>query len=391
MDIKGFSSAISQIATEKEIPQEKVVEIIEQAIATAYKKEYREKGEVIKAKLDIKSGEAKFWLVKMVVDESTAIFADENEETEEDEETVEGKVRYNPKRHITLEDAKKIKKGIKVEEEIETELETKQEFGRIAAQTAKQVILQKIKETERELVFNEYKDREDEVISGIVQRMEGKNVLLDIGKVLGIMHKEEQIPGEIYRPGQRHKAYVLSVEDSPKGPSVVLSRAFPKFVSKLFELEVPEVAAETVEIKSIAREAGSRTKVAVYSEEEGVDPVGTAVGQRGSRVGAIISELGGEKIDIIEYLEKPEDFIKNALSPAKISEVEIKETRAIVTVPEDQLSLAIGKEGQNVRLAAKLTGWRIDIKAIGKDEIEETAEANDADGENEKEVEESEE
>jgi transcription termination/antitermination protein NusA len=377
MDIKGFTSAISQIATEKEIPQEKVVEIIEQAVATAYKKEYREKGEIVKAKIDSKTGEAKFWLVKMVVDESTAIFDEEEIDTEEDVEVEEGKVRYNPKRHIKLEEAQKIKKGIKVGEEIETELETKQNFGRIAAQTAKQVILQKIKETERELVFGEYKSRENEVISGIVQRVEGRNVLLDIGKVLGVMHKEEQIPGEVYRPGQRYKAYVLSVEDSPKGPNIVLSRAFPKFISKLFELEVPEIAAGTVEIKSIAREAGSRTKIAVYSEEEGVDPVGTAVGQRGTRVGAIISELGGEKIDIIEHLEKSEDFIRNALSPAKISDVEIKEGRAVVTVPEDQLSLAIGKEGQNVRLAAKLTGWRIDVKAIGKDEIEETAEAEE--------------
>jgi transcription termination/antitermination protein NusA len=378
MDIKGFTSAVSQIATEKEIPQEKVVEIIEQAVATAYKKEYREKGEIIKAKIDSKTGDAKFWLVKTVVDENTAIF-DEDEEidTEEDIEIEEGKVRYNPKRHIVLEEAQKIKKGIKVGEEVETELEAKQDFGRIAAQTAKQVILQKIKETERELIFGEYKSRENEVISGIVQRVEGRNVLFDVGKVLGIMHKEEQIPGEVYRPGQRHKAYVLSVEDSPKGPNIVLSRAFPKFISKLFELEVPEIAAGTVEIKSIAREAGARTKIAVYSEEDGVDPVGTAVGQRGTRVGAIISELGGEKIDIIEYLEKSEDFVRNALSPAKISDVEIKEGRAIVTVPEDQLSLAIGKEGQNVRLAAKLTGWRIDVKAIGKDKIEETAEAEE--------------
>ncbi len=378
MDIKGFTSAISQIATEKEIPQEKIVEIIEQAVATAYKKEYREKGEIIKAKIDSKTGEAKFWLIKTVVDENTAIFdEEEGVDTEEDVELEEGKVRYNPKRHIILEEAREIKKGIKVGEEMETELEAKQDFGRIAAQTAKQVILQKIKETERELVFGEYKSRENEVISGIVQRVEGRNILFDVGKVLGIMHKEEQIPGEMYRPGQRHKAYVLSVEDSPKGPNIVLSRAFPKFISKLFELEVPEIAAGTVEIKSIAREPGARTKIAVYSEEDGVDPVGTAVGQRGTRVGAIISELGGEKIDIIEYLEKPEDFVRNALSPAKISDVEIKEGRAIVTVPEDQLSLAIGKEGQNVRLAAKLTGWRIDVKAIGKDKIEETADAEE--------------
>jgi transcription termination/antitermination protein NusA len=383
MDIKEFTSAIAQIATEKEIPQEKVIEIIEQAIATAYKKEYREKGEIVKAKIDSRSGEARFWLAKTVVDENTAIFDEEDFDTEEDIEVEEGKVRYNPKRHVKIEEAQKVKKGIKVGEEIETELEAKQEFGRIAAQTAKQVILQKIKETERELVFGEYKSRENEVISGIVQRVEGRNVLLDIGKVLGIMHKEEQIPGEMYRPGQRYKAFVLSVEDSPKGPNIVLSRAFPKFITKLFELEVPEIAAGTVEIKSIAREPGSRTKIAVYSEEDGVDPVGTAVGQRGTRVGAIISELGGEKIDIVEYLEKSEDFIRNALSPAKISDVEIKEGRAVVTVPEDQLSLAIGKEGQNVRLAAKLTGWRIDVKAIGKDKIEETAEAEENEDDNE--------
>ncbi len=379
MDIKGFTSAISQIATEKEIPQEKVVDIIEQAVATAYKKEYREKGEVVKAKIDAKTGEAHFWLVKTVVDENTAVFSDEDGETEEEQEVEEGKVRYNPKRHMTLEEAKKIKKDVKTGEEIETPLEVKESFGRIAAQTAKQVILQKIKETERELIFAEYKEKEGDVLSGIVQRIEGRNVLMDIGKILGVLHKEEQIPGESYRPGQRYKVYVLSVEESSKGPNVVLSRAFPKLVSKLFELEVPEIAAETVEIKSIAREPGSRTKIAVYSEEEGVDPVGTAVGQRGTRVGAIISELGGEKIDIVEYLEKPEDFIRNALSPAKISDVEIKDGRAVVTVPDDQLSLAIGKEGQNVRLAAKLTGWRIDVKAIGKEKIEETAEVNDVD------------
>ncbi len=379
MDIKGFASAISQIATEKEIPQEKVIDIIEQAIATAYKKEYREKGEIIKAKLDTKTGVAKFWLVKTVVDESTAVFFNEDGayDIEDEEEIEEGKVRFNPKRHITLEEAKKVKKDAQLSDEIETPLESKQDFGRIAAQTAKQVILQRIKETERELVFADYKEKEGDVLSGIVQRIEGKNVLMDIGKILGVLHKEEQIPGEMYKAGQRYKVYVLSVEDTPKGPSVLLSRAFPKFVSKLFELEVPEIAAGTVEIKAIAREAGSRTKIAVFSEEDGVDPVGTAVGQRGTRVGTVISELGGEKIDIIEYLEKEEDFIRNALAPARISQVEIKDERAVVTVPEDQLSLAIGREGQNVRLAAKLTGWRIDVKAIGKDKIEETADAKE--------------
>ncbi len=384
MDIKEFASAISQIASEKEIPQEKVVEIIEQAIATAYKKEYRERGEVVKAKLDTSSGSANFWLVKTVVDETTAVFLDdEGFYGDEEEEVEEGKVRFNPKRHILLEDAKKERKGVELGDEIETPLESKQEFGRIAAQTAKQVILQRIKETERDLVYAEYKSKEDSVLSGVVQRMEGRNILMDIGKTLGVLQKEEQIPGEMYKTGQRYKVYVISVEDTTKGPRVLLSRAFPKFVSKLFELEVPEIDAGTVEVKSIAREAGSRTKIAVYTEEEGVDPVGTAVGQRGTRVGAIISELNGEKIDIVEFLEREEDFIKNALAPAKISQVELRDGRAIVTVPDDQLSLAIGKEGQNVRLAAKLTGWRIDVKTIGKDRIEETAEAVEIDEENE--------
>ncbi len=378
MDIKGLTSAISQIAAEKEIPQEKVLEIIQQAVATAYKKEYREKGEDIRAKIDPKTGNAKFWLLKTVVDESTVIFDEEREVDKSQkkvEEEEEEKPRYNPKRHILISEAKKLAKNPSLGDEVEITLPSKQDFGRIAAQTAKQVILQKIKETERDLIIKEYKEKEGEVISGIVQRAEGRNVFVDLGKVLGVLSKEEQLPGDIYRSGQRYKFYVLSVEDSPRGPSVMLSRAFPKFVSKLFELEVPEIVTGTVEIKSIAREPGLRTKIAVYSDEEGVDPIGTAVGQRGTRVEAIISELGGERMDIIEYAENPEDFIRKALLPAKISEVTIKEDRAIVTVPEDQLSLAIGKEGQNVRLAAKLTGWRIDIKAVGKSEIKESAEA----------------
>ncbi len=377
MDIKAFTSAVSQIASEKEIPEHKVVDIIEQAVATAYKKEYREKGEVIKAKINSKTGDVDFWLVKTVVDDSTAVFKeDEEESTREDlsvhstEEDIEedGRVRFNPKRHIIVEEAKKTEPKIKVGEEIETLLEKKQDFGRIAAQTAKQVILQKVKETEREMVFSEYKEKEGEVLSGVVQRTEGRNILMDVGKVLGVLQKEEQIPGESYRPGQRYKVYVISVNDSPKGPAISLSRSFPKLVSKMFELEVPEISAGSVEIKVIAREAGSRTKVAVFSNEEGIDAVGTAVGQRGTRVGAIISELGGEKIDIVEYSDDAQEFIKNALSPAKVYEVETKEdNRALVIVPEDQLSLAIGKEGQNVRLAAKLTGWKIDVIPLKKD------------------------
>ncbi len=370
MDIKAFTSAVSQIATEKDIPEHKVIDIIEQAVATAYKKEYREKGEVVKAKIEPKTGDVDFYLAKTVVDETTAIF---EEETHEDYEEVgeDGRVRYNPKRHITLEEAKEINPKIKVGEELETELERKTEFGRIAAQTAKQVILQKVKETERELIFNEYKEKEGEVLSGIIQRAEGKNMLIDIGKVLGVLHRDDQVPGEVYRPGQRCKVYVVSVEDSSKGPVISLSRSFPKFVSRMFELEVPEINSGTVEIKSIAREAGSRTKIAVHSNDDDIDPVGTAVGQRGTRVGAIISELGGERIDIVEYSEDSAEFIRNALSPAKVHGVELKdEDSAVVTVPEEQLSLAIGKDGQNVRLAAKLTGWKIDVVTINKEDNE---------------------
>ena len=274
------------------------------------------------------------------------------------------------------EDAKKDYPKIKIGEEIEIPLVSKQDYGRIAAQTAKQVILQKIREAEKETISIEYRSREGEIISGIVQRVEGHTVFIDIGKTLGILSREEQIPGEFYRPSQRLKLYILKVEDTPKGSVVMLSRAYPKLISKLFELEVPEIASGTVVIKSIAREPGFRTKIAVVSEEEGVDPIGACVGQRGTRIMAVINELGGEKIDVIQWQEKPEKFIANALAPAKIVEVKVGEKNtAVVFVPEDQLSLAIGKDGRNVRLAANLTGWKIDIKTS-----ETPAEPADAEG-----------
>jgi len=270
---------------------------------------------------------------------------------------------FNEEKHIMLADAKKDYPKIKAGEEIEISLVSKQDYGRIAAQTAKQVILQKIREAEKETISAEYKSKEGEIISGIVQRVEGHTVFVDIGKTLGILSREEQIPGEFYRPGQRLKLYMLKVEDTPKGSVVMLSRAYPKLISKLFELEVPEIAAGTVIIKSIAREPGFRTKIAVVSEEEGVDPIGACVGQRGTRIMAVINELGGEKIDVIQWQEKAEKYIANALAPAKIVNVEVQEKNtAVVFVPADQLSLAIGKDGRNVRLAANLTGWKIDIK-----------------------------
>ena len=392
MDLKSFTSAIAQIAEERGILPEKVIETIEMAIAAAYKKEYGEKGQMIKCKLDSESGEAEFWLVKLVVDESMIYSEEELEKLKEkkeekgpssaksstfalrasaDKSAGKEKIRFNPEKHLMLEEAKKIKPKIKVGEELEVSLKPEKDYGRIAAQTAKQVILQKIKETERETIFEEYKTKEGEIVSGIVQRIEGRNVFLDIGRAIGILTKEEQVPGEFYRPGQRLKVYIVKVEQTSKGPVIFLSRAYPKLISKLFELEVPEISSGAVVIRSIAREAGFRTKIAVESKMEGVDPIGSAVGQRGTRVQAVINELGGEKIDIIEYSDDPEKYIANSLSPAKVLEVKrLPKNKALVIVPEDQLSLAIGKEGQNVRLAAKLTGWKIDVKGARAGETE---------------------
>lgn len=387
MDIKNFFSAITQIAEEKGIPYDKVLTSIESAIAAAYKKDFGGKNQLIKAALEPKTGEFKFWLVKLAVDKNM-IYSDEEiaelktknkPKTEnEPEEFKEKKIHFNPERHILIEEAKKIEPKIKIGEELNIPLETHQDYGRIAAQTAKQVILQKIREVERETIRNEFMSKQGEIISGIIQRIENQNVYLNIGKTLGILSREEQVPGEFYRPGQRIKVYILKIDDTLKEPVIILSRAYPKLVSKLFELEVPEIASGQVEIKSIAREPGSRTKIAVHSTVEEIDPIGSAVGQRGTRVAAVINELGGEKIDIIKYSDDPKIFIANSLSPAKILEVQIlPKNKALVSVPEDQLSLVIGKDGQNVRLAAKLTGWRIDIKGAETENAEiENAEIN---------------
>jgi N utilization substance protein A len=392
MDLKTFASAVIEIAEERGVPQEKVIEVIEAALASAYKKEYGKKKQKIIAKLNPKTGEVKFWQVKQVVSEDMILSEKELKELKEKkkqpEKEEEKKIRFNPERHILIEEAQKIDPKIKVGEDLKIPLEPKEDFGRIAAQTAKQVILQKIKEAEKEETYKEYKEKEGEIVSGIVQRVEKNAVFLDIGRTSGILPKKEQVPGEFYRPGQRLKLYVLKTEQTPKGPQVILSRAYPKLISKLFELEVPEISAGQVVIKSIAREAGSRTKIAVTATEEGIDPIGSLVGQRGTRILAVINELGGEKIDVIEWSEDPKKYIANALSPAKVLEVNIlPKNKAQAIVPDDQLSLAIGKEGQNVRLAAKLTGWKIDVRSVSQVEEKKIKEEKENEEEKEKEEE----
>ncbi len=393
LDTKQFISAIQQIAEEKGIPRDKIVETIEAAIAAAYKKDYGEKGQIIRAKLDNETGEFTITQVKIVVegvDEEGYItgelpeamtkieerpggdrdreYSRRSDSAMPVEETTEedNRVKFNPEKFILFEDAHKDNPTIQIGSEVIIPLETKTDFGRIAAQTAKQVIIQRLREVEREVVFAEFKNKEGEVTSGIVQRIEGRMIYVDLGKANGLLIPMEQLPNDHYKIGQRLRFLILRVDETNKGPVILLSRAHPKLVLQLFSFEVPEIESGSVEIKSIAREPGSRSKIAVVSHENGVDPIGSLVGQKGVRVQTVINELAGEKIDIIEWNEKPEEFIAHALSPAKVIQVKILDPRhrhALAEVVDDQFSLAIGKNGQNVRLAAKLTGWKIDVRA----------------------------
>jgi len=341
MDQSKFLQAINLIAEEKGLSKEKVIQTVEAALAAAYRKDYGNKEQNIKVVLDQITGGMDIYLLKEVVEEV------ENEESQ-----------------MTEKEAQKYNKGVKVGDTIEIECPAPAGFGRIAAQTAKQVIIQRIREAEREVVFEEYEGKEGQLVNGVIQRLEGRNVILDIGKTNGIIFPSGQVEGERYRIGQRMKVLIEKVEQTSRGPQVVVSRSDAKLIEKLFELEVPEISAGTVEIKSIAREAGSRTKIAILSAREGVDPVGSCVGQRGTRVQAVMAELADEKIDCILWDQDPINFIVNALSPAKVTKVGIdeKSKEAKIFVPADQLSLAIGKNGQNVRLAVKLTGWKIDVE-----------------------------
>jgi N utilization substance protein A len=387
LDIKALKIALEQLQQERKIPQEKILEAIEQAMAAAYKKDFGKKGQIIRANFDLDTGKTEFYQVKIVVDESVVKIIPEGEEIEFDED--DDRPRFNSLHHIMLEDAKIIKKDAELNDEIIFPLEEKEDYGRIAAQTAKQVIIQKIREAEKSSVLDEYGEKEGEIISGIVQKVERGNVYVDFNRAIGILNPEEQIPGEIFTRGQRLRAYLYSVEDSHRGINLKLSRTHPKFIEKLFELEAPEIENGTVEIKSIAREAGSRSKIAVYSSDESIDPVGSCVGQKGTRVNTVTQELGGEKIDIIPWSEDPKAFIADSISPAKVLTIEIdeKEKKAEIEVSEDELSLAIGKGGQNVRLAAKLTGWKIDIQGNGElPEENDEEEVEEEDKKNEEEV-----
>lgn len=394
LDTKQFISAIQQIAEEKGIAKEKILETIQLAIAAAYKRDYGEKGQIIRAKLNPESGETEITQIKYVVegvDEEGYLTGDLPQRSEEEREAErrsqerearqrdgerreepvalpedEFKVKYSPEKHILLEEVKQIDKKLTVGEELVIPLESKDTFGRIAAQTAKQVIIQKLREIEREVIYNEFKSREGEVVSGVVQRKEGPTTYIDLGKTNGLLLPVEQMETDNYRIGQRFRFYIVKVEDTNRGPVILLSRTHPRLVSKLFEFEVPEIETGSVEIKALAREAGSRSKIAVSSKEEGVDPIGSLVGQKGVRVQMVINELSGEKIDIIEWSDNPVKFITNALSPAKVLNVKILDPirrHALTEVSDDQFSLAIGKRGQNVRLAAKLTGWKIDVRS----------------------------
>ena len=425
-----LSSAIKHVCEEKGLDMDAVISTIEYALAAAYRKDFGQKNQNITVEFNPEEGTSKVYDVKTVVEDipeeeeekqeektKKSKLADvkkidgkkgkksaedknkkESENSKEEKEppnteksadlsaiasaTAEEERKFNPKTEIQISDAKLLKKTAKIDDEIKTKLEVPDAYGRMAAQTAKQVIIQRLREAEREMIFNDFKDKEHEVVGGIIQRREGRIVLVDLGKSIGVIPPDEQIMGEKYNTGDRVKVYVKEVSLKPRGPEIILSRTSEEILKKIFYLEIPEISNGLIELKSVAREAGSRSKVAVWTDSENVDPIGSCVGQRGSRIQTIISELGGEKVDIIEYDEDLSRYISNALSPAKIGKIDMNEEtkKATVMVPNDQLSLAIGKSGQNARLAAKLTGWKIDIvedKSVSEVETDESDNDND--------------
>jgi len=388
MTLNNLAPVIEEICREKDLPKEKVIEAIEHALAAAYRRDFGQKNQNIKVEFDLKSGKIAVFDLKTVVEDlpekEKLPFSEikkrkgkkakkEAEKPVETEEKIGEKIKFNPRKEITLSEAKKIKKNVKIGDEIKTKLEVPADFGRVAAQSAKQVITQKLREAEKEVLYKEFKEKEGNIVSGIIQRKERKNVYIDLEKITAVIPFQEQIEGEKYLPGQRIKVYILEVRKGPPGPEVIVSRSHPEIVRQLFKTEIPEIANGLVEIKALTREAGKRSKIAVWTDEKGIDPIGCCIGQRGSRIQTIIAELAGEKIDIIEYTDNPIKFVINALAPAKISEAKVidQEKKIIqVKVKPDQLSLAIGRQGQNVRLASQLTGWKIEIEKEENKKIE---------------------
>ena len=338
---KEFFEALEELSLEKGISKEYLLDAIETALLTAYKKNFNSQ-ENVKIVIDEEHATVGVYSLKEVVEEV-----------------------MDPAIEIDLASAKKINKKAKLEDIVEVEI-TPKDFGRISAQTAKNVIVQKIREAEREIVFTEFSDRQGEIVSGLIQKVDKNIIIVDLGRIEGIMTNNEQVPGEEYHVNDKIKAYVLEIQKNSRGvPQMLISRTHPNFVRRLFELEIPEIYEGLIEIKNIVREAGSRTKIAVYSKDMNIDPVGSCVGPRGIRIQNILNELKDEKIDVVEWSEDPVQYIASSLSPATVIAVDInaEEMTSKVVVPDNQLSLAIGKDGQNARLAAKLTGWKIDIKS----------------------------
>lgn len=377
-DLKILKSTLEQIEVEKKIPQAAIIEAIEQSLAAAYKRELGKKGQIVRSVFNLETGDVDFSQVKIVVDETTVRPALTEAEIEagitdpEPEEGIEVLPRYDEEKHLYIEDAKRIKSGVSVGDELVFPLEQPdKEFGRIAAQTAKQVIMQRLREAEKGVIASEYHDRKGTLVSGIIQTIERGNIYVEFNKATGILHTSEQINGEIFKVGERIKAYLYEIDENPRGVTLRLSRKHPQMVVELFKQESPEVASGTVEIKSVSREPGSRSKIAVWSNDDSIDPIGACVGQRGVRVQTVKEELSGENIDIIPWSPDNQEFIANALAPAKVLTIELNEEEHVanIEVAENQLSLAIGKSGQNVRLAARLTNWKIDIKGIQGEEV----------------------
>jgi N utilization substance protein A len=379
-----ITKAIHALCEEKNLSFEAVMETLETALAAAYRKDFGNKQQNIKVKFDPETGDMQAWDVKTVVEdvaedvllkaqeelvERRKVARDENRELSE-EETAD-LPRFNPKTEIMKNAAKEFKKKVEIGEVLEIPLEIPRDFGRMAAQTAKQVVIQKIREAERTMVFGDFKEQEGQIIQGIVQRVEGRKVLIDLGKITAVLPVDQQSRNDHYRPGSRMKFFVLSVEMSIRGPEIILSRNAPGMVQEIFKQEIPEIRDGVIEIKGLAREAGFRSKVAVFTADPSIDPIGSCIGQRGSRINTIIEELGGEKIDVVQFSDNHEQFVAKALSPAKVLKVSLdeKEKTAEVLVISDQFSLAIGRNGQNVRLASQLTGWKIKVKEEGGTQV----------------------